>query len=549
MTEQLKITHLLDPSQLGKWISANPNIWQMDLLDARQFCALIRDKGIDSFSEDDIRQLWSLRLLRADLVISSRKLKTKGLVELENDDQNQRMFADARKPLRRKDGLANSAIGLKAPGDWVKLYFHPFRYYVMYQIDRVLKYRAAPMLMLRAKSFPEITEILVSQFNRWTGTLESLQAFNRWNDVATLSIAVEPWAYEKVFHKLKYFPPFIQIEDQRKQIAHHFTKLSRSYETIGLEKIENIRLDLCCDAENLDPNKDLHVMLRLMKSGDYLKLKGRIGGCMVIITMAEMLRRVAEEIFNVELPEEDEKGFGWTPPDLKKKIYGSNRLLDRERPAANEFMRQFGLDYGVRVRCYIEGETEYGALESVFERYGSIELINLGGNVAQKRGKGVAFRDSLRNDKDKGIFSFIVIDGDRNDHARAVRKAAEDDEICGMFFFSKPDFEFGNFTRTELEKIIYAELNKEKVDDQNLRQRLRKAISETNSGEEILKAAKKEFPELSNLGKGRMWGKLLMDYACQNPDIQRDGDKNRRQIIEIVECVVKSVKVNYQSNR
>ncbi|MCF8112012.1 MAG: hypothetical protein K9J85_11050 [Desulfobacteraceae bacterium] len=545
MSDEIKINHFLPPGQLGKWMVANPNMWQMDLLDERQFVSFMREKGMEGYHVEDIRLLWKLRLLKADLVISSRKLKTNGLLELGGDDQYRRIYADEREPLIRKDGLGNSAIRLKAPGSWIKLHFHPFRYYVMYHIDRVLKFRVAPMQMLRSEYFPKVTEFVVGQFNRWTSTSASLQTFNRWNDLAALSIAVEPWAYEKVFHKVRYFPPFIEIEEQRERVTIHFTQLRRLFEDIGQEKIEKARQNLCCNAENLDPNKRLHVMMRLMKPDEFLKLKGRIGGCMLIITMAEMLRRAAEEIFDLELPEEDEKGFGWTPPGLKKKIYGSNRLTDRDRPAANEFMRQFGLDYGVRVRCYIEGETEYGALESVFEIYGAIELINLGGNVAQKRGKGVAFRESLKNDKDKGIFSFVLIDGDRNDHARAVRKAAEDDEICGMFFFSKPDFEFGNFTKSELEEIIWAELKKKQVDDQNSQLLLSEAIS----GEAILGAVKKQFPELHDIGKGRQWGRLLMDHAWQNPDIRINGTKQRRQIIEIVNYIVKAVEVNYQYNR
>ena len=50
---------------------------------------------------------------------------------------------------------------------------------------------------------------------------------------------------------------------------------------------------------------------------------------------------------------------------------------------------------------------------------------------------------------------FISIDGDRSDNVRIVRKAAEEDDICGRFFISEPDFEFQNFTLDELEEILW----------------------------------------------------------------------------------------------
>ena len=77
--------------------------------------------------------------------------------------------------------------------------------------------------------------------------------------------------------------------------------------------------------------------------------------------MAETLRRFSESTFGRELPEEDELGFGMMRK-VKAENYGSNRLLDGERGVANAFVRRFGLDYGVRVRWYVEGYTEWGAL-------------------------------------------------------------------------------------------------------------------------------------------------------------------------------------------
>ncbi len=430
------------------------------------------------------------------------------------------------------------------------MYFHPFRYYIMYHIDRVLKLRANPMQMLRSAYLPKVVDLLVSFFNQWSSEPNSLRRIDYWNNEAALAIAIEPYAYQKVFNRLRY-SSLLGFGGQRERITKHFANLMEPYCAVGIEKIESIRQDLCANAEMLDPNKRLHIMIRLMKAEERLKLKGRIGGCILLLTMAEMLRRVAEDVFNVQLPEEDEKGFGWTPPNSKKRIYGSNRILDGDRRIANEFMRQFGLDYGVRVRCYVEGDTEYGALESVLDQYGAIDLVNLAGSVVQKRGKGVGFRESLRSDLNNGIFSIVVIDGDRADNIRAVRKAAEDDAICGMFFISEPDFEFANFTRSELEEILWDKLNERGVSDPSSRQKLKEIVTGTKSGKEILYAAKKEFPELYHVDKGRSWGKILMDYAGKHPEMpdQQTQNKKTRPILEIVQVTVLGLSANYISSR
>ena len=157
------------------------------------------------------------------------------------------------------------------------------------------------------------------------------------------------------------------------------------YEQIGQEKIEKARQEICITAEMLDPNKTVHNILRLTSGEARINnVKGRLGGSLVLLTMAEMLRRAEEEVFNVRLPEEDELGFGIVFRDTRRELYGSERLLDGDRRVADEFIRQQGLDSGVRVRWYCEGETEYYAVESVLGDFLAIQLINLRGRVAER---------------------------------------------------------------------------------------------------------------------------------------------------------------------
>ena len=58
---------------------------------------------------------------------------------------------------------------------------------------------------------------------------------------------------------------------------------------IGLNRIEELRKELCINAELIDPNKVLHVLLRLMNARSRQKLEGKIGGAMLLLIMAEML--------------------------------------------------------------------------------------------------------------------------------------------------------------------------------------------------------------------------------------------------------------------
>jgi hypothetical protein len=359
-----------------------------------------------------------------------------------------------------------------------------------------------------------------------------------------LAVVTEPCTYTRLFGTFTR-PAFLDEETQRKRIADHWVEVAKCYERAGLRRVEEARQDLCEDAELLDPNKDVHTMLRLMEGKSRLELKGRLGGAILLRTMAETLRRAAEKVWSTTLPEEDELGFGGMLLDVKKEIYGSNRLLDGKRSVASEFMRQFGLDYGTRLRWYVEGDTEWSALYSIFERYSraGIEVINLRGQVVQKH--VLAFRDNLRADIRAGMFSFVSVDGDMSEYLRAVRKAAEDDEICGMFFVSKPDFEFGNFALSELEEILW-EIAIEHRAHQNGRLRLRHAIANAKSGKELLFVAVRALPVLNHVTKGEQWGEHLIQYALRH---RERPDGTLRPIVDAVEMAFRSAYISYHPTR
>lgn len=270
---------------------------------------------------------------------------------------------------------------------------------------------------------------------------------------------------------------------------------------------------------------------------------------MYLQAMAEMLRRSAEEAFAVELPEEDELGFGMAPLDAKEQSYGARRLLDASRSAKGEFLRQYGLDYGIRVRWYVEGETELGALESFLGRSAGIELVNLRGQVMAARGKGVGFRDNLESDLRSHIFSFVSLDSDQEDYCRTVLKAAADDVICGMIFIGDRDFEFANFTRDELTRIAWnLALQNGACSEEHAT--LANPVAEASSGKEFLAAAKRAVPALQQVTKGVCWGKALMAYALDSPTMEApDGTIKLRPIIEAVTSALRALQVDYYLSR
>ena len=146
--------------------------------------------------------------------------------------------------------------------------------------------------------------------NRWTTGHEFSQRFHWWNVIAELAIVLEPLAYSAVFHemRLRSLETEEMVEARRARYADLCRPLLRG---LTVAQLNDIRGRLCRDAELLDENTTLHVLLRLMATQERKRLRGQIGGCMLLWCMAEMIRRPAERELAVRLPEEDEVGHQW----------------------------------------------------------------------------------------------------------------------------------------------------------------------------------------------------------------------------------------------
>jgi len=288
----------------------------------------------------------------------------------------------------------------------------------------------------------------------------------------------------------------------------------------------------------------VHVLLRLMSRHERLKLRSALGGCMQFLCMAEIIRRAAEDALDQNLPEEDELGFGSWMLGARKSIYGSERVLDSTRETRREFLTTMGLDYGVKVRCYVEGETELGALISAVGEAAGTEFVNLRGQVLERRGKGLSFAASLKNDRKSHIFSVVVLDADREDYTRAVKKAATDGTFFGRFFISSPDFEFANFAVGELIGVLLDLAGREH--DQVLgRDEIMSVVAETKSGKQFFEALKQAG--IQEIAKSEAWGAALMNYGVQHQELPQDHKKagETRPVIEVARLLVNARDVGY----
>lgn len=556
MTQTTTLPKLIDPSLPGAWIIQHNRIGQMSLLNADKLASFSHHRGLAYFNETDIIQLWQFGLIKADLITSRRKLRLAGLIDRGTDGSGNHIYSDERRLPRRLKGWENARKILKPLQEGVELLFHPFRYYVLYGIDRMIELNASAMQIFLQDNYPRLLEICLTMFNNFSRSDNFITSINKWNDVASLAIVTEPCMYEQVFHTIRYsLSHELGIDESMRQIQQEISEfwkqdILKLYQDIGKDRLEEIRQELCVATQMLDANRWVHTLLCLGQEKFRIETEGRLGGALLLRTMAEMLRRATEKAFNITLREEDELGFGWVPENVKKDLYGSNRLLDGDENAAKEFMRQYELHYGLRLRFYVEGTTESEALQYVFQNIGAkyVEVINLRGSVAQGRGKGVAFRENLRSDINLHVFSMVLIDGDRSDFVSALKKAAIDDEICGCFYISRQDFEFANFELSELEEIVW-EWAKEEDNDTILTEKdrltLHEAIKDVKNADALINQAKKALPQLNNISKGERWGRKLIDFAGEYP--LRQGEQ--RQIIDAIQVAVRAKKANYEITR
>lgn len=548
MADRPILSQYLDRHTIGTWLAQRRHIWQMDFLDAGKFADYCSKRSV-KFWQRHILQLWRVGLLQSDLVLAERRFNWAGFVYVGMDEDGQHLYADERIMKSPVNGWINKIAKARPVPDDITPLFHPFRYYVLFHLQRVLETNIVPMQTLVAPHrYHELLDFSLKQVDRWMREEETVEVVQFWTDVATLAIVAEPCVFAQIFHHYKTSHWMTQ-EQYQELLAEQRADVRRLYSTIGEEQLEQVRQELGFDANRLDPNESVQTLVCLGDGDWRLKMEGQLGGALQLRTMNEVIRRAVERLFGIQLREEDDTGFYWGPSEHKERLYDAKRILDGDPIVTKEVLRGYGFMPDTVVRWYVEGPTEYHALNWALEQFGNarVSLVDLFGEVAAKGQGGVAFRNDLREDKKRHIFSLISIDEDVACNVSAVRKAAEDDELCGAFFTAYPDFEFANFALDELETVL---LSMPQIRDatipKEIRDSLHEAIQSAETGKELLERANEVLRvHVGEINKGDNWGVALMEYALQNPQRKHGERLETRPVMEAIYMALRMQRGSY----
>jgi hypothetical protein len=519
-------------------LAANRSLWNFGLIDADSLHRLSADKGINIFDGETVRKLWAIGLLRADCVESTGQ-DLEGLVAVDHES-GATTYCDRRLPKQLPEGYGG-ALSREAAVDATPM-FHPYRLYVLHHVERVFRLRASSTQYLSWPSgIGQIAEREAAHLDEWTRSNEFREQFDHWNRVAELAIALEPLASGP---ESGLVLQHAQTDSHRAELAVYRHQAERLVVQLGLLGIRDVREELGRTAEWIDENRNLHVLLRLMSVHERRKLRGALGCSMQLLSMAEVIRRTAERVFGQQLPEEDQIGLGTWFKGARQLVYGTERVFDAPRRVLRDYLTSMGLDFGTKVRCYVEGATELAALSSAFGDASGIEFVNLRASVVERGGRGLSFADSIKSDATAHVFSVVMIDGDRTDDVRVLRKAAEEPTFLGRYFVSEPDVELANFTASELLEIV---IEQTRCNDPGFEvtAEVRDAVLYVRSAGEFFELVSTKLGV--HLRKGESWGRALMRLAIAAPTLpptHRDAGK-QRPLIEAADMLTRALRSGY----
>ena len=273
----------------------------------------------------------------------------------------------------------------------------------------------------------------------------------------------------------------------------------------------------------MDDNPDLYLLLRVAAWDERKRLKGSVSGALWIRHMAELIRRAFGEAHGQRWPEEDE-AFGHWPAGAREMSFGSERPLDDVLAAKPYLSWTFGLFTGSALRWYVEGDTEfYAVLELLSDasKFG-VELVNLKGAIASGRDNAaLKLESSLRQDRLLRRFSMISFDRDVQENVKAIQRQIEQENIVGFIAASNPDYEFANFSVTELTEIA-ASINEAcGYSGDPVRNADWTSIA---NGKEFEQKYRKVSARKSAVLKCEQWGRALARYALGHP-YRSDGSE------------------------
>ncbi|WP_133246247.1 hypothetical protein [Acidovorax sp. 99] len=529
-------------AQLRAYLSLKSE-WDSELVSPQKLGQIASDLGIGQFSKDDILGLWRIGLLRADCVECEKSPQIDGLNSLNFDSRH----LDLRAIVTKQKGYGSSMskkskVRNSVDDSLPNVSFHPTRIYVLYHVVRTLASKTSPcQYLIYRPGLAKLARFELKNLDRWTSSPAFSNRFDYWNQLAEVAalcsvvLWLPPEDHEVRAHAFNRLPSYADM-------VRNYLKHS------GLITIRQWRQDLAWAAHTSDENRNIHTLLRLMRLSERERIKGSLGAAMKFLDMAESIRRASERLLNIELAEEDEIGPGQWMHGARKMLYGHERVFDAPRKDLRDFLGILGLDFGVKVRCYVEGETEFGAFRYAIGVDGLCSVVNLKGNVVQRGGRGMAFADSLAEDVRDRVISVIVVDRDREDVVRAVKRAASEKRIHGRFYLSSPDFELANFNIEELLRIAIATALSCNFDNEEVNKRLIEElpiVSEAKSAKEFMRLLPSDIRD--GVTKGETWGAALMKYAIAHPIFPANDSRTgeEREIFDAARVLVRAQDVGY----
>ncbi len=402
------------------------------------------------------------------------------------------------------------------------LRFHPFRLLPFKELLDLMDWRLSRMSIIYPEGVVKYAGEHVARFDQWTKDPRFLERLNWWNGVADLAILLEPLYWPLITSRISG-----HLITALKDPESKFGQMFREYKAYALEVLARIpkaviataHMELRIEAAKLDDNHELYLILRATNWQKRERIEGHLGCAMWLRHMAEVLRLGYDELYEDRLVHEDE-AFGRWHEGARKWVYGSEYPLENIPEMVQRILPHWGITSSPRVRFYVEGETEEGALESGLEGFlgFGVEVVNL-----RAQGWGTWLRQELENDVAAKRLSLLMLDDDqvaglsetearrRQDAIRALKAHVREGLIVGMVFVNSPDLEFGCFTIEELLKAaVYYE---EGVGFTDLEPLDSKAFQDIQTG----RAFAERYCELRKVPslKGKSWGAALMRVAFE----------------------------------
>lgn len=506
--------------------------WDSELVDAAKLGQIAQQLGFGHFFDDDVHALWRIGLLRADRVTSRTAVSMPGLITVASHEET--CYVDTRVMAQRPDGYGSNLTAATPQEAVFTPHFHPYRVYVLHHVMRTLRIETSNCQYLRwTPGVLRVVDSELRQLNHWTGSDSFPDRFDYWNRISEIAAVCQPMQW--LPYQQETAPNVFQA-----WLRDYATSLEGALRAMGLHKLHGYRQDLAMAAHERDGNSNIHTLLRLMKRFERDRIEGRLGAAMKFLGMAESIRRAAERLLQVQMPEEDEIGGGQWMDGARKMLYGHDRVFDAPRKDLRDFLGILGLDFGVKVRCYVEGETELGAFHHAVGAASQCVFVNLKGSVAERGGKGMSFVESLDADMAAHVFSMVVLDADRSDVVRMVRRAASDDRFHGTFTLFDPDIEFGNFTPAELLEValeLVAPNSQARAQQHTI---LLPAVEATRSGKEFFQRL--HLAGVTEVRKGEQWGAALMSFAVKHPKFppEHPSAGKARPLIDIARTILRA---------